>query len=56
MHKGQNCIKILWNHQNKKLLLLKTTKNVRYVRSLGGKPHFGAYTEAKQGVARGQVL
>ena len=39
----------------KTFLLLKTTKNVRYVRSLGEKPHFGAYTEAEKGVARGQV-
>ena len=39
----------------KKFLLLKTTKNARYARSLGEKPHFGAYTEAKKGVARGQV-
>jgi len=39
----------------KKFPLLKTTKNARYVRSLGKKPHFVAYTEAKKGVARGQV-
>ena len=39
----------------KKLLLLKTTKNARYLRSLEIKPHFGAYTEAKRRVARGQV-
>jgi len=39
----------------KKSLLLKTTKNARYVRSLGKKPHFGAYTEAKKGVAHGHV-
>ena len=31
----------------KKLLLMKTTKDARYVRPLGNNPHFGAYTEAK---------
>jgi len=39
----------------KKFPLLKTTKNARYVQSLGKKPHFGAYAEATKGVARGQV-
>jgi len=39
----------------KKFVLFKTTKNARYVRSLGKKNHFGAYLEAKKGVARGQV-
>jgi len=39
----------------KKLLLLKSTKNARYVRSLGKNPHLGAYTEAKKCAARGQV-
>ena len=38
-----------------KFVLLKTTKNARYVRSLGKNPHFGAYTEAKRRVTRGQV-
>ena len=54
MHRGQKCIQTLWDHQ-KKFLLLKTTKNARYVRSLGKKTHFGAYHEAKKGVARAQV-
>ena len=54
MHKGQKCIQILWDH-HKKIAFLKSTKNARYVRSLAKKPHFGAYTEAKRGVARGQV-
>ena len=39
----------------KKFFLLKSTKNARYVRSLGKNPHLGAYTEAKKCVARGQV-
>ena len=39
----------------KKFLVLKTTKNLRYVRSLGKKPQFGAHLEAKKAVARGQV-
>jgi len=39
----------------KKFLLLKTSKNTPYVRSLGKKNHFGAHSEAEKGVARGQV-
>jgi len=54
MHKGQKCIQIFGTIR-KKFLLLKTSKNARYVRSLAKKPHFGAYTEAKRAVARGQV-
>jgi len=54
MHKGPKCIQTLWDHQ-KKSLLLKTTKNSRYVRFLGKKPHFGAFREAKKGVASAQV-
>ena len=50
----KKCIQTLWDRQ-KKFLLLKTTKNARFVRSLGKIPHFGAYPEAKKGVARGQV-
>ena len=54
MHKGQEPIQICSDYQ-KKFLLLKTTQNTRYARSLGEKPHFGTYTEAKKGVAGGQV-
>ena len=39
MHKGPKCIQSLWDHP-KKFLLCKSTKKVRYVRSLGKKPHF----------------
>ena len=39
----------------KKFLLLKTTKNARYVRSLGSKPILGAYTEAKKCAMRRKV-
>ena len=39
----------------KKFLLLKTTKNARYVRSLGNKPILGAYTEAKKCAMRRKV-
>ena len=35
----------------KKFLLCKSTKKARYVRSLVKKPHFGAFPEAKKGVA-----
>ena len=34
----------------KKFLLCKNTKKARYVRSLGKKPHFGAFPEARKGV------
>jgi len=34
----------------KKFLLCKRTKKARYVRSLGKKPHFGAFPEAQKGV------
>ena len=34
----------------KNFLLCKNTKKARYVRSLGKKPHFGAFPEAKKGV------
>ena len=34
----------------KKFLLWKSTKKARYVRSLGKKPHFGAFPEAQKGV------
>ena len=49
MHKGPKCIQSLWDHP-KKFLLFKRTKKARYVRSLGKKPHFGAFPEAKKGV------
>ena len=39
MHKGPKCIQSLWDHP-KKFLWCKSTKKVRYVRSLGKKPHF----------------
>jgi len=54
MYKGPKCIQTPWDHQ-KKLLLFKTTKNARYVRSLLKKHHFGAFQEANKGVARAQV-
>ena len=49
IHKGPKCIQSLWDHP-KKFLLFKRTKKARYVRSLGKKPHFGAFPEAKKGV------
>ena len=54
MRKGPKCIQTLWDHP-KKFLLCKSTKKSRYMRSLGKKPHFGAFPEAKKGVARAQV-
>ena len=49
MHKGPKCIQSLWDHP-KKFLLCEGTKQARYVRYLGKKPHFGAFPEAKKGV------
>ena len=49
MHKAPKCIQSLWDHP-KKFLLCKSTKKARYVRSLGKKPHFGAFPEAQKGV------
>ena len=49
MHKGPKCIQYLWDHP-KKFLLCKSTKKVRYVRSLGKKTPFLAFPEAKKGV------
>ena len=49
MHKGPKCIQSLWDHP-KKFLLCKSTKKVRYVRSLGKKNPFLAFPEAKKGV------
>ena len=37
-HKGPKCIQSLWDHP-KKIPFSKSTKKVRYVRSLGKKPH-----------------
>ena len=54
MRKGPKCIQTRWDHP-KKFLLCKSTKKSRYVRSLAKKPHFGAFPEAKKGVARAQV-
>ena len=48
MHKGPKCIQSLWDIR-KKLLLCKSTKKVRYVRSLGQKTPFLAFPEAKKG-------
>jgi len=51
MPKGQKCIQILWNYW-KKLLLLKSTKNARHVRSLGKKLHLG-HTQRLKNVLHG---
>ena len=47
MHKGPKCFQSLWDHP-KKFLLCKSTKKSRYVRSLGKKSHFEAFSEAKK--------
>ena len=49
MNKGPKYIQSLCDHP-KKFLLCKDTKKVRYLRSLGKKTPFLAFTEAKKGV------
>ena len=49
LHKGPKCIQSLWDHP-KKIPFVQKHKEARYVRSLGKKPHFGAFPEAKKGV------
>ena len=49
MHKAPKCIQYLWDHP-KKIPFCKSTKKAQYVRSLGKKPHFGAFPEAQKGV------
>ena len=51
MHKGpNNALQIPLGPSEKKFLLCKSTKKARYVRSLGIKPPFLAFPEAKKGV------
>ena len=50
MHKGPRLHSIPLGPSEKKFLLCKSTKKARNVRSLGKKPHFGAFPEAKKGV------
>ena len=47
VHKAPKCIQSLWDHP-KTIPLCKNTKKARYVRSLGKKPHFGAFPEAQK--------
>jgi len=47
MCKGQKCIQTLWDHQ-KKFVLLKTTKNARYVQSLGKRNSFWGIHRGKK--------
>ena len=49
MHKGPKCTQSLRDHP-KKIPFVQNPKKARYVRSLGKKPHFGAFPEAKKGV------
>ena len=48
MHKGRKCIQIIWDHLKKNSFLLKTTKNARYVRSLGKNLILGHTQSLKQ--------
>ena len=51
LHQVQNAFNPFGTN-GKKFLLCKSTKKARYVRSLGKKPHFGAFPEAKKGVLK----
>ena len=54
VHKCSKCIKSLESIR-KKFLFCKSTKKARYVRSLGKKPHFGAFPEARKANWRSQL-
>jgi len=54
MHKGPKCIQTLWDHQ-KKMPFVEKYKECAICAILREKTHFGAYPEAKKGVARAQV-
>ena len=54
MYKGQKCIQTLWDHQ-KKIPFVENYKECAICAIPREKAHFGAYPEAKKGVARGQV-
>ena len=55
MRKGPKCIQTLWDHPKKIPFVQKHTKKSRYVRSLGKKPHFGAFPEAEKSCCRSQL-
>ena len=54
MPKGQKCIQILWNYW-KKIAFVEKYKECATCAILREKTPFGAYTETKKCVARGQV-
>ena len=54
MHKGPKCIQTLWDHP-KKIPFVQKYKEIAISEILREKPHFGAFPEAKRGVARAQV-
>jgi len=54
VHNSQNFIQTHWDHQ-KKMPFVENYKDCEICAILREKPHFGAYPEAKKGVARAQV-
>ena len=54
MRKGPKCIQTVWDHP-KKILFVQKYKEIAISDILRKKPHFGAFPEAKRGVARAQV-
>ena len=54
MRKGPKCIQALWDHP-KKIPFVQKYKETAISEILREKPHFGAFPEAKRGVARAQV-
>ena len=54
MHKGQKCMQTLWDRP-KKIPFVEKYKECAICAILREQIHFGAYPEAKKGVARAQV-
>ena len=54
MRKGSKRIQTLWDHP-KKIPFVQKYKEIAICEILREKPHFGAFPEAKKGVARAQV-
>jgi len=54
MHKGPKCIETLWDHQ-KKFPFVENHKECTMCAMIRENYHFGAFPEAKKGVARAQV-
>jgi len=54
MHKGPKCIQSLWDHP-KQIPFVQKHKESAMCAILRGKPHFGAFPEAKKANSRSQL-